>query len=629
MTTEAKRTVRTRHPGAGEFDDVGTQVAALLTQLFAFVLAPGGHRQKNVRHGLHAVIYRTGGVRIGRRKAFGERVIDRQFETACNEHHRFVTFRGRRVVVKARRLLSGARELVRQLFQPSHLRTRGCRREQTTNGHRRFHVVTCLLIVSILPSFATSVHADLRLQNTLNETLPSRWQRYSTDKVDLDSNVAPTTAKRFLKVLHRFEAAVDAAQLLPANAHGTSRKPKLLVFKSYKEFQRVVDQPHIAGLATSRLDQVVLLIGPDANGEGLQDNLLHEYSHYLLRTRTFGWPLWLEEGLATLFGQTALTTRSKTVTFGRFPLTRGLRVKREDYDYALNARKADIAAARKLRRFYRASAHLTHYLLFGQQLAGSAEAARVMDHDIFRLSEDERWEALRRYAKAQPHTTSVAVPLAEDLDIEVQPMSDRDRSAAIAAASEFVNASNARRLYKRLYKQEPHELNWLVGVARTYVEDNEERARDLVATALEEDADHVEALLLRARLLTRTCRPNANDACFANWRTAAGIIRQALHQDAQHIEAAFQLGLTELYSGQPEKAVGYLRLAYRTAPWSAQVNLHFGECLRLLGRPHALTHLRQAQDWATLEFHRVLATKAIELSLADLSADTSSAGRSP
>lgn len=100
--------------------------------------------------------------------------------------------------------------------------------------------------------------------------------------------------------------------------------------------------------------------------------------------------------------------------------------------------------------------------------------------------------------------------------------------------------------------------------------------------------------------------------CLATWRQAAQLLRQALHQDPARIDAIFQLGITELYTGNPGRAVNYLRIAYQRAPWSPQINFHLGECLRLLGSSRAAWHLTQAREWTYRDSIKHLASAALE-----------------
>jgi len=88
-------------------------------------------------------------------------------------------------------------------------------------------------------------------------------------------------------------------------------------------------------------------------------------------------------------------------------------------------------------------------------------------------------------------------------------------------------------------------------------------------------------------------------------------LRRALKTDPNRQDAILHLGITELYTGNPGRAVNYLRIAHQRVPWSPKVNFHLGECLRLLGSSQASMHLAQARDWAYSDTLRDLASAAL------------------
>ena len=90
------------------------------------------------------------------------------------------------------------------------------------------------------------------------------------------------------------------------------------------------------------------------------------------------------------------------------------------------------------------------------------------------------------------------------------------------------------------------------------------------------------------------------------------MIREALESDPDNIEAIFSLGVIELYSGQPGRAVNYLKIAEAHAPWSPSINFHLGEAFRLLGDPIGKTYLIKARNWAHSNVWRRLAEKSLD-----------------
>ena len=106
--------------------------------------------------------------------------------------------------------------------------------------------------------------------------------------------------------------------------------------------------------------------------------------------------------------------------------------------------------------------------------------------------------------------------------------------------------------------------------------------------------------------------------CRQQWRRATSLLRQALRALPDRIDAVMLLGVAELYSGHPGRAVNYLRAAHQRVPWSPIVNFYFGECQRLLGMSTARQHLQNAHDWALQPFVRQLA----EASLSQFQSDT-------
>jgi tetratricopeptide (TPR) repeat protein len=140
---------------------------------------------------------------------------------------------------------------------------------------------------------------------------------------------------------------------------------------------------------------------------------------------------------------------------------------------------------------------------------------------------------------------------------------------------------------------------------------------DKAVTALRRAAvlapEHQEVKVQQAVLQMQTCPLDATAKCRPQWQAAAKTLRQVLRAAPDNFDAAYRLGVTELYSGRADKALGYLRLAHQLAPWAPRINLHLGDCLRMLGAPSARDYLTNARAWAQDEATYYLADAALEL----------------
>lgn len=452
------------------------------------------------------------------------------------------------------------------------------------------------------------------------------WHRFAQSDMEMVSDLPVADARALLQKLVWFDRVVSE---FVARSDEVQAPPlKILVFAERQQFNRVVAQRHFAAYTLPGIAQTTLVVGPDEAGDTTR-NTLHEYMHYRLRTQPLAYPMWYEEGIASLLSTTEFTTEN-----GHLRVTAGHAVPDELHhlsgpslrlETVLNATSMDPWSPQQTARFYERSTELVQFFLFAPAAGQPDYRTRLEAYFADRSGEilsaleiDTRTLAhqMRQFDASRSRTFgSFNYDLGEFAAPEVM-MSEvaaSEMNHLFAQTAEMPNPRHARRLYTRLAKAHPSDPRFWVGLSRTQMQRNPKKALAALQTAASVQADHPEVLAQRAALLTRECPMDRTFVCVEQWREAAALLRQALEQDPDQFDAILRLGMIELYAGNPGGALGYLRIAHQRAPWSARVNFHLGECLRLLGNPRGTVHLAQARDWAQSEGLRNIAELAIEL----------------
>ncbi len=462
-----------------------------------------------------------------------------------------------------------------------------------------------------MPLSAPEVHAD--------------WAQYESADLTITSDLGPAEVEEIATALTALKQSVTDLPGLRADANAEAgRYPpmQLLIFARRKDFTRITRKPIFAAYTQPGLTQTLLVVGPSRGRASLQHNALHEYTHYLLRLQAQNHPPWYEEGVATLLGNSRIK-----------PTASGLRV-----ETRLPRRQADSAMsveallgvryyidmpARRMQNFYASSAELVNFLLFAN-LASYPDYRPALEQYLA-TRDISAWEtgdlslaSLIKHARAYERRRS---ELSRSVEIEMSlpklnrtPLADNEALRRIALSAEAINPAEAARLYGELIAAAPDDLSLRNARIRSLIEVDigaARRALDELKLLAPEDTG---LLINEAAILTRDCVLRSGPDCRALWRRASALLRRALRQDPERIDAVLLLGVAELYSGRPGRAVNYLRATLNRVPWSPVVNFYFGECQRLLGTTQARRHLENARNWALMDYIRELA----EASLAKL-----------
>lgn len=451
------------------------------------------------------------------------------------------------------------------------------------------------------------------------------WQIHRTDKFNIISDLPVEQANQLIEQINLFD---DVAQRYISQP-GTALEPNtpslnLLIFKRRRQFSELVNRRHFAAFTQPGLADTLLVIGPSAGSSRVLENSLHEYTHYLLRTQAVSYPIWYEEGLATMLGRSKFDKAKPIVKIGWFPGHRPP-PQRPDNGIGLqtlvNTKELNGWHIKRMSQFYLQSAELVHFFLFGPDR--NYPDYRVQLQNYFNHRDDDIFTTLgvssktlarqwRRYLGARnvPYRTASATSPHHPA-VQSTHLSADESKAWHARAAEIFNPAKAASLYAELAASNPSVIKHHIDQSRALLEVDLEQAAAALERASLHGPDDAGLLVQRATLLTAQCSMYKDLTCLDEWREASRLLRRALAADPSRHDAILQLGITELYTGNPGRAINYLRIAYNRAPWSPKINLHMGECLRLLGSSQAELHLEQARDWAYSETVRQLANTAL------------------
>jgi tetratricopeptide (TPR) repeat protein len=437
----------------------------------------------------------------------------------------------------------------------------------------------------------------------------AEWRSFGAAEFTLLTDLEPARAAALIQHLAWFDQ-VTVHYIPPAQNPATPRL-RIVVFAQRKSFERVVNQQHFAAYTQPGLADTTLVVGPDPSGDVIE-NSLHEYVHYRLRTQPIGYPMWYEEGMATLLSTASFqgTPTQPTASVGQrlsWRLTQQP-VSTPPLQRLVGETNLDGWSLPRITGFYKQSARLLRFFLYGPQ-AGFTDYRDAVDafianqgHELFTTlgtTPAELTEELGQFNRIR------SKPF-ERFDIEPpgpnaltrRTLSEDDVTLLWAQTAQQPNPQYARRLFRRLTKANPDDPRYWAWLSRATMQRSADDAERYLANARTLAPQHPEVLIQQAVLQMRNCPMDQSLACLDTWHAARGPLRQALRADPDHFEAILWLGITELYGGNPGGAISYLRIAHNRAPWSPRVNFHVGECLRLMGNPRAEAHLRQAHAWA-------------------------------
>jgi tetratricopeptide (TPR) repeat protein len=471
-------------------------------------------------------------------------------------------------------------------------------------------------IALILLWISPSVHSDPADQT---------WLRLTGAEIELVTNLDAIKAESLFRSVEQFRPVADRF----IGRHDRRGPPlKILAFKSRGDFVNVTKPRHFAAFTQPELNQTLLVIAPSGGRDSLVENAKHEYAHYRLRSAEVSFPLWYEEGLATLLGTTRLIDRRdalEVITQATPPLepkpTNIGQWRTMSLGEVLGARRVDQWPYARVADFYRQSTQLVHFLTFGHErgyvdrrpgLTRHLEDRSRSLHASLDVSEARLKREFERYVRKQRRAVIELpiAPITTKIDTEVVARPEVLRTLALAA--EETNPKKAIAYLEKLAELSPNDPEPLAELSRLHRgEGDTELAAHHIRRAQAINRTHPSVLIQEATLALGGCWDPA-DECVAEWRRAAELSREALDVDPSRLDGIYLLGIAELYTGQPGQAKNYLHIAFRQAPWSPRLNYHYGECLRLLGDPRAERYLINARDWAESDTWRELAELSLD-----------------
>jgi len=460
----------------------------------------------------------------------------------------------------------------------------------------------------------TFVHAPIYAKE-------AHWQLHHSPSFDLVSDLPQHQAEDLIQQVKLFDSL--ARNYINVDATSTSPPLTLLVFARRKQFVELVDKRHFAAFTAPGLATTLLVIGPSTNTASLLTNTLHEYTHFLLRTQPLSYPIWYEEGLATVLSHSDFDKARASARVGRLtrPAPQGRHLAgRLTLEKIFQTRDMTQWSGRRMSQFYRQSAELVHFFMFGHRRNQPDYRQRLQTYfenrhtDIFDSLQTtnktltRQWQRYLKAGKLPYDTLNVA---ADDTTLRSVALPAMKVLIWHARAAEILNPAKAVAIYDSLLMHQPDNIQLRVDLTRVLLEVDMQRAAKVLTPALTQAPDHAAVLVQQAALMTRQCTMWTDLRCADEWQRASLLLRRALKIDPNRQDAILHLGITELYTGNPGRAVNYLRIAHQRVPWSPKVNFHLGECLRLLGSRQASMHLQQARDWAYSDTLRVLAKAAL------------------
>ena len=458
-----------------------------------------------------------------------------------------------------------------------------------------------------------------------------RWCRTTTDHFDLVTDLGERKSTALLLGLDRFRTAAYA--LLPGRPSDPPATPRLLVFKRAQDFAALFEFPRIVGFTQPSLRQSLLAFGPDRGGRHLHAFAYHEYTHFLLRSRTMlNLPVWYEEGLASYLA-TLDVDSAGLVTVGRGPegLLRYL-VKQPNIPleqvlgerFRLDWHRPDLsnvyALAWGIVRFLHHAKRpdgSRYAAQLGAMLAAIDGGATTADAMRAELGVDpaDLHQLMRGYFAQSDEPATVFRFRVPDYQA---PRFKRDCLNAVATRYVLAEAvaphrpEKAAGFYNHILKRQRHHVAALLGRSRIAA-DADAALRDAeAAQAVAPDDPAVNIRL--AQLSMAQCREDSTPNCAAVLAKAELHYLQALATARHRADAAYGLGILYLHGGQSREALEHLLAAHNRAPWSPRINFYLGEAYRQNGAyDRARQHLEKTANWHPDQAWRERAERALDL----------------
>ena len=473
---------------------------------------------------------------------------------------------------------------------------------------------------SLTLALATAAHADVHQHD---------WHRVTSPDFEMMTDLAPEDGRMLAAKLTRFRLAFEVLlgkQQLPAPS------PRIIAFRNGRDFRRVFSLRNLSGITHSSLNQYTLAFGPDGRRGYASRGLTayHEYTHYLLRHhRQMNYPAWYEEGYANFLS--TLHTTEDGIVIGYVSALQRQQMSRARLTVAdlIDERLVFDWQRRDLEDIYLKAWQLVHMLHLGHlsglppfharvpemlAMIDAGETAKVAMETALGVSLSSLERLLKSYGRRKPFPTrTLEVDVESDTPMEVQPMTRADvRRTLGEAAMATGNKGLAAEMFNGVLEENPDDIDALVGFSATT--DDPERSKQSARRALALNPNHPGANIRMAEVHVGECAGSTREQCYAILRESAEFYRRAVRNDPDGVEASFGLGVIYLHAGQPGDALGYLRVAYRRAPWAPRINLFLGEAYRLTGdTERAREHLARAMHWHREQRWRDAAALALSL----------------
>ena len=456
-----------------------------------------------------------------------------------------------------------------------------------------------------------------------------RWIRVDNGDVAFSTNLGESEALELERSIRLFSAF--SKTFLPVREN-YSIPLELIVFAKKADFEDTVKPRKFASYTNSELDGVLIVAAPSTIKDvDLLENLKHELAHYHMRHTSINYPLWYEEGMATLLSEASLTLIDDTIkaefktpkpTAG-FPLKRSTKMVRKAWLIEhLKRRSLRNLNLRIIHNFYNDSHRLANFFHFNES-DDSRFSMQALNQYLLNQSStlfsaldvtpDELIDALWKHQSLLKTPQSLAFQ-ADQSEVQVitKELTKIEIHRALSVAAEKTNLSGAINHQLEIVKRDNNNHSSMLELARLHsLSGNSKNSDTYLSMAKKLSNRNPEIKVAEASLLVRSCEPSTQ-ACANQWKKAAGLIREALESDPENIEAIFSLGVIELYSGQPGRAINYLKVAETHAPWSPRINFHLGEAFRLLGNPIGKNYLIKARNWSHSNVWRRLAEKSLD-----------------
>lgn len=387
------------------------------------------------------------------------------------------------------------------------------------------------------------------------------WREASSPHFVIYSEESAAELREFATRLEQFDGAMRKMRGMPDIALGPSNRLTIYVVPSLSSVQRIQGSgsSNVAGFYIPRAAGSLAIVPRRTGGGGgrfdlnAQTVLLHEYAHHFMMSETAGtaYPAWFVEGFAE-FNSTARWEKDGGIGFGLPAMHRAyglvmLSIPAEK----LFTSGANLANDQASEAFYARAWLLTHYLEFEPTRKGqlnaylnavnagkdSLLAARDVFGDLKKLdAELDRYKSRSRLSYRKMRSDQIRIGTigirelrpAESALMMLRIQSDRG-----------VTTEQAKALVTRIRKAVAPFASDAFAQATLaeaeYDAENYDLAEAAADRALRANANHIDALLYKGRVLMAKAEA-ADDRDPKTWRQIRGWFVKANRADAEHAE---------------------------------------------------------------------------------------------